>query len=392
MNKPKLIRITTVPSSLSILLKGQMKYMSNNGFNVIAVSSQDKELKDVEVGEGIKVFPVNMTRTISPIKDLKSLWELYLLLKKEKPDIVHTHSPKAGTLGMMAAWLAKVPVRIHTIAGLPLLEAKGLKRKLLNLVEKLTYSFATMIYPNSYALREIILQNNYTHPDKLKVIGNGSSNGINTSVFDPKLFSDDDRVKLRNKLGIKQEDYVFLFVGRVVTDKGVNELVKVFNDLYNKMPLNEKPHLVIVGEGEPDLDPLLPEIQKTIETNPNIHSVGFKFDVRPYFVIADLFVFPSYREGFPNVVMQTAAMQLNAVVSDINGCNEIISDGDNGWIVPPKNMEELKKLMKWCMENREESKNMGIVGREQIKQKYEKEYVWHEILKEYNYLLSRNIN
>src|SRR5690625_2680098 len=175
MARVKLIRITTVPISFRVLLKGQLRFMKENGFEVTAVSSPGDELTAVAAEEGVPVKSVPMTRTISPFKDLQALWQLYRFLKKEKPDIVHTHTPKAGILGMLAARLARVPVRMHTVAGLPLLETTGIKRKILNRVEKITCSCATRIYPNSKGLYEIILQNRFAPEKKLNIIGNGSS-------------------------------------------------------------------------------------------------------------------------------------------------------------------------------------------------------------------------
>jgi len=176
------MRITTVPISLKNLLKGQLKYMSSF-YNIIGISSSGNEIKDIEKEEGIRVIEIEMTRSITPLKDLISVYKLYKTFRKEKPFIVHTHTPKAGTVGMIASKLAGVPHRLHTIAGLPLLEATGLKRWLLNTVEKITYACATKIYPNSFGLKNIILSNNFTKPNKLKVIGNGSSNGIDVDYF-----------------------------------------------------------------------------------------------------------------------------------------------------------------------------------------------------------------
>ncbi len=226
----KIIRITTVPSSLLGLLTGQLKFMSNY-YNVIGVSSSGDKLKQVRENEGIETYSIDMTRSISPFKDLIATYKLYKFLKKEKPDIVHTHTPKAGTLGMIAAKFAGVPHRLHTIAGLPLLEAGGLKRRLLNTVEKITYSCATLILPNSHGLEGIIIKNSFTKPSKLNVIGKGSSNGIDTSHFDTKLVSKETRTELRKELKIKDSDTVFVFIGRMVKDKGINELVSAFNAL-----------------------------------------------------------------------------------------------------------------------------------------------------------------
>ena len=231
MTKPKLIRITTVPISLKTLLKGQHRFMSENGFEVIGVSSSGKDLQDVERNETIRVAVLEMTRTISPISDLKSLWEFYTLCKRERPTIVHSHTPKAGIVGMLGAKLAGVPIRLHTVAGLPLMEATGMKRKILDFVEKITYRCATKVYPNSRGLYDFILANNYTEKEKLQVIANGSSNGIDTTYFDSDIIPVTQRRELELQLGIQPYDFVFVFVGRLVGDKGINELISGFTHL-----------------------------------------------------------------------------------------------------------------------------------------------------------------
>mgnify|MGYP000058903701 CR=1 FL=1 len=228
--KPKIIRITTVPISLDKLIEGQMAFM-NDYYEVIAVSSDIENLRKVGLKEGVRTFSLEMTRKITPLKDIKATYKLYRFLKKEKPFIVHTHTPKAGIVGMLASYLAKVPCRLHTVAGLPLLETAGIKRKILNIVEKLTYACATKVYPNSYGLEDIILQNNFTKEKKLKVIGNGSSNGINTEYFKTNLFSEKQKKKLKRELNINETDFVFIFVGRIVGDKGINELIAAFEKL-----------------------------------------------------------------------------------------------------------------------------------------------------------------
>lgn len=173
MSKPKLIRITTVPLSLKVLLKGQHRFMSQNNFEVIGVSSSGEQLYEVEKEEGIRVEVLEMTRTISPVKDLKAFYQFYKWCKKEKPVMVHSHTPKAGIVGMLGAKLAGVPIRLHTVAGLPLMEATGTKRKVLDFVEKVTYASATKVYPNSKGLYDFIVANRLTSPSKLKMIGGG---------------------------------------------------------------------------------------------------------------------------------------------------------------------------------------------------------------------------
>lgn len=378
MSNPKLIRITTVPVSLKTLLKGQLRFMKEKGFEVIGVSSSGEALQEVEENEGIRVQAIEMTRKITPIQDLVSLWKIYQFLRKEKPQIVHTHTPKAGILGMLAAYLAGVPHRLHTVAGLPLMEAQGNKRKLLDFVEKLTYAAATQVYPNSKGLYDFILKNKYTAPSKLKVLGKGSSNGIDTAHFRPDCISEQEKTQLKETLGIEPGDFVFVFVGRLVGDKGINELVSAFAAL--KAP-NSK--LLLVGPFEAELDPLESETLEEINSNPHILAVGFQKEVRPYFAISDCLVFPSYREGFPNVVMQAGAMGLSAIVSDINGCNEIIVDGKNGRIIPVKEAKALASAMKRMMEDKVGHKALKENSVSMIASRYEQTLVWNALLEEY---------
>ncbi|WP_286483381.1 glycosyltransferase family 4 protein [Empedobacter sp. 225-1] len=405
----KLIRITTVPISLKTLLKGQHHFMSKKGYEVMGVSSNGQELQDVNKEEGIDVIGLEMTRTISPIKDIKSLWNFYKLCKKEKPVIVHSHTPKAGIVGMLGAKLAGVPIRLHTVAGLPLMEATGTKRKVLDVVEKLTYSSATKVYPNSQGLYDFILQNKYTSADKLKVIGEGSSNGIDTNHFSPIQISEEQTEKLKKELNIQTEDFVFVFVGRLVGDKGINELVDAFQKLgtgnqesetlvsnHNSQLSNPKslvsskvPKLLLVGPLETELDPLKEETLNEIKTNPNIISVGFQKDVRPYFAISNALVFPSYREGFPNVVMQAGAMELPSIVSDINGCNEIIAEGENGTIIPVKNVEAISTAMQKLIEDKAYYLSLKNNARPMIQARYEQSVVWNALLDEYNMLIKK---
>ncbi|KAF2334232.1 glycosyltransferase family 4 protein [Flavobacterium ginsenosidimutans] len=377
MNMKKIIRITTVPISLKILLKGQPKFMSSY-YEVLGISSGGQELLDVSTDEGIRVLPVEMTRTISPLKDLKSLYILYRILKKEKPFIVHTHTPKAGIIGMLASKLVGVPNRLHTVAGLPLMEATGNKRRLLDFVEKMTYKCATKVYPNSNELYHFILKNNYAKSDKLKVLGNGSSNGINTSFFDPNVVSETDRQKLKSTLNISDEDFVYVFVGRLVGDKGINELVKAFTQISEK---NVK--LLLVGPLESDLDKLETQVLKTIESNDKIISTGYQKDVRTYLSISDALVFPSYREGFPNVVLQAGAMGLPSIVTNINGCNEIIVKDINGTIISVKNMQMLYDAMMKFYLDKNYFLKLKSNARQMITSRYEQNVIWNAILSEY---------
>lgn len=386
MSKPRLIRITTVPISLEKLLEGQLEYMQKH-FKVTAISAEQEKLQALREMNGYNTYHIEMTRQITPFADLKAVYKLYQYLKNENPKIVHTHTPKAGIVGMMAAWMAGVPNRLHTVAGLPLMEATGKKRSLLNFVEKLTYRFATQVYPNSQGLYDFILQKKFTSPSKLKIIGQGSSNGIDIEYFDPAVFKA-ARISLRQELNIPQDSFVFVFVGRLVGDKGINELVAAFQNLNGPLA-NLHSQLLLVGPLETELDPLKPETLKAVEHNPNIHAVGYQADVRPYLAAADALVFPSYREGFPNVVMQAGAMGLPSIVSDINGCNEIILPGKNGIIIPPKNIKALQQAMLDLASDVDLYDSLKVNAREMIVSRYSRQEVWDALLAEYKLLLGR---
>ncbi|QIE58271.1 glycosyltransferase family 4 protein [Rasiella rasia] len=386
MSREKLIRITTIPLSLEKLLEGQLGYMQQF-FDVTGIAAEKERLEKYGANEGVATHHIALTREITPIKDLKAVYKLYTFLRKERPAIVHTHTPKAGIVGMMAAYFARVPNRLHTVAGLPLLEASGFKRIVLNAVEKLTYRFATGVYPNSNGLRQIIIEENFTSPTKLKVLGQGSSNGIDTSYFSSEIFTESQNIQKRKELNIPDDDFVFVFVGRIVRDKGINELVEAFARVQRKHP---NCTLLLVGPFEDDLDPVSEETRTTINTHQKIITVGYQADVRPFFAISNALVFPSYREGFPNVVMQAGAMGLPAIVSNINGCNEIISESVNGFIVEPKQITPLENAMTTVLTDKAKYKTLQSNVRAEIVSRYERKHMWQLLHQEYKELLKKN--
>jgi glycosyltransferase involved in cell wall biosynthesis len=374
----KLIRITTVPLSLDKLLEGQLRYMAAH-YQVVAVSSEASYLKCVAEREGVRYHAVSMTRKITPFQDLKAVYQLYRFFRKEKPFIVHTHTPKAGLVGMLAARLAGVPHRLHTVAGLPLLEATGIKHLILNSVERLTAFCATKLYPNSKALCHIMIQKRLAPAKKLNVIGTGSSNGIATAHFSRHHFSSETLAELRDTIGLTSA-FIFIFVGRLVADKGINELVAAFKALHEK---GIECQLLLVGPLESELDPLYATTLELIDQHPHIFTIGYQIDVRPYFALADALVFPSYREGFPNAVLQAGAMELPSIVSDINGCNEIIEHGVNGLIVPVKTVQPLFDAMYTLVTDVNLRNQMQVNARSSITQRYEQQVIWEAILEEY---------
>ena len=384
--KPRLLRITTVPISLHLLLKGQPQFMMKNGFEVLSVSADGRELQAIK-NAGIPHHIINLTRKISPLADSIALWKMIQLIKSFKPDIVHTHTPKAGLIGMIAAWICRVPIKLHTVAGLPVMEATGMKKFVLILTEKITCFCANNVYPNSNGLMDYMTNNFKSFTNKFKVLGKGSTNGINTNYYSltPEISALAD--VLKSKHNIQPSDFVFCFIGRLVGDKGINELINVFDVLskYNSCKL------LLVGMQEPDLDPLSQNCLEIIQNNPNVIDLGYQDDVRIALAASNAFVFPSYREGFPNVVMQAQSMGVPCIVSDINGCNELVTHNVSGLIVPVKNESALQGAMDIFINDTKKCKTFASIARENILQHYEQSQVWNYILTEYKDMLMKSL-
>lgn len=364
----KIFRITTVPQTINIFCKGLLKELSQEGYKVVAVSSPGKPLDEIAEREGVRAIAVPMERHIFPIKDLKSLWNMWRVMRREKPDMVHSMTPKAGMISMAAAWLARVPIRIHTFTGLVFPTSTGLKRRILMATDWLTCACATHIIPEGEGVKADLLNNHITKKN-LKVLGHGNVRGIDMDYYNPEFF-------------VNQKDdskFTFIFIGRLVGDKGINELVEAFVRINDEHPHTK---LVLVGPEEQQLDPIKQETKAEIERNSAISAVGSQKDVRPFYATADALVFPSYREGFPNVVIEAGAMGLPSIVTNINGSREIIIEGDNGTIIPPKDAEALYKAMKRFVENPEDVKRMAKKARSLIASRYEQSYV-RQCLKEF---------
>jgi glycosyltransferase involved in cell wall biosynthesis len=387
VDKVKLFRITTIPFSLSILLKGQLHFF-NQYYDVTAIASDiDKETwKIVAEREKVNCHPIHLERDISLYKDVQSLVLLYCFFKKEKPFIVHANTPKASLLSMFAACWARVPHRIYTVTGLRFEAETGIKRKILIVMEKIACWAATKVIPEGQGVKNTLIKNKITKKE-LRIIANGNINGIDTDYFALSHYPNEENISLKNQLNIHPNDIVFCFVGRLVKDKGINELVRAFMEVNEQYPQTK---LLLVGPFERELDPLFPEAEIAIQENPNIISVGFQPDVRPYLAISDVFVFPSYREGFPNVVMQAGAMELPSIVTDINGCNEIIEEGVNGLIIPSKNEEQLKEKMMLLIEDKDLRNHLKQYAREMITSRYEQKMLWNALLEEYRRLETQN--
>jgi len=343
MRKINLIRVTTIPISLEVLLKGQLKYL-NNFYRVIAVSSGGEKLKIVNEREGVDTHVVEMEREISVLKDCRSLLKMITLFKKLKPEIVHANTPKASLISMVAAWICNVPHRIYTVTGLRFETATGIKREILIWMEMLTCSCANTVVAESNGVKRILKQNNICKK-RTHIIGSGNINGIDEDYWDPLSLDKNSNLSIRNKLQIQNSTFIFIFIGRLVPDKGITELITAFTKIKN-----QDCKLLIIGEQEQSFRLLDANVIKEFENNSNIISVGYQSDVRQYLAISHALVLPSYREGFPNVILQAGAMGLPCIATKVNGVEDII-DNNNGIIIDKKDVLGLNRAMIYMMKN-----------------------------------------
>lgn len=387
MQPKKLIRITTVPMALRYLLPGQPQFMQQNGFDVLMISADGPELADVVKNEGCRHIIVPMTRKITPLQDVKCLWQLIKIFKKEKPDIVHTHTPKAGLLGMLAAKLCGIKVRIHTVAGMPLMVEKGFKLKLLTFIEKLTYWAANHVWPNSQSLYNYITAHKFTKPTKLNIICKGSTNGINLARFNKNVLTSEGTAAVKQQINYNAQNTYLLCIGRLVADKGIIELVHVFTKLQQQ---HAQLRLVLVGDFEQELDPLPVDVLEQIKSNAAIIHITWTQQVECFMHVADYFVFPSHREGFPNVLLQAGVMQCPIICSRIPGNVDIVSHEQTGLIFNTSNEDQMQQQIEYAITHTEKMKTMATTLHTIVNENYRRENIWQNMLATYNELLHLN--
>ena len=368
----KIIIISTVPISLAFLIKGLPKHLSKF-YDVKLVSSSSPLNSEISRYEGIKIKAIEMTRQITPIQDLKALYKLYKYISYENPNIVYTFTPKAGLLGMAASFLTRVPVRIHNVVGLPMMEANGVKLILLKFIERLTYFLSTKVFCNSFGLQKYINNNLTSLP--ITVVGQGSINGVDTEYFKNK-HNKEEELEVKNTYNISKDDFVITFIGRLVKDKGINELVESFIILLKKYP-NLK--LLLVGVYEDNLYKIDKETKQLINESNAIITAGFQQDTRKFLSITDLFTLPSYREGLSNALIEAGSFGVPLLATDIIGNNEVIQNNVTGVLVKMKDVSSLTNGIEKFITDKKFYSYIKNNVRGEIIKKYNQNYFWKEL-------------
>ncbi|HMU46639.1 MAG TPA: glycosyltransferase family 4 protein [Chitinophagaceae bacterium] len=381
----KLVRVTTAPISLNVLLPGQMRFMQEHGYEVVMVSSDGPELKMVKEREGCRHHIIPMTRRMTPLGDIRCLWLLYRFFKKEKPDIVHSHTPKAGLLAMLAAKFAGVKLRIHTVAGLRFVTTKGFSRFLLTRMEKLTGRAATHVWPNSFSLEKYIKKHKLVRAKKLEVIGKGSSNGVNLLRYSISALQKNKLDEVKQKIKYEERLVYFLSVGRIVHDKGMDELLEAFIHIYLDNP---DTRLILVGSFEDEVDPVNSKTRGLIHSHPGVIMAGWSDVAEYYMSLSFALIHPSHREGLPNVILQAGAMSCPVICSNIDGNIDIIEHMKTGLIFEVNSDKDLFSKMDFALKNKEEIKRFASALRKQVEEFYDQPVLHNLLLQRYDELLS----
>lgn len=377
-----LVHITTVPLSLSFVAN-QIPFMQDRGFDVHAISSPGRYLNDLERELDVTTWTIGMSRNITPGRDLRAQAQLIDRIRRIRPDIVHAHTPKAGLLGMVAATACQVPVRLYHMRGLLISTAQGRRRALLAAAETTSCHLAHRVICQSESLRNLAIAEQLVEPWASTVLASGG-NGVDSAHFDPVRW-ESAGVETRGLLCIPEDALVVGFVGRLVGDKGVNELAQAWQKVRERF---ENAHMVVVGPFE-DRDPIDPRTRRLLEHDERVHLIGFTRDTARYYATMDVLALPTYREGFPNVPMEAASMAIPVVATRVVGCIDAVEDGITGTLIPARDPWALELALSAYLESPARRERHGQAARQRVLAEFQPERVTRALYELYQDELAR---
>ncbi len=381
----KLARVSASPYFVASQLPAQLDAIVCSGIEVTVISSDGPELEKLRLGASPpRIITIEIARSISVIKDIRALWMLFRLFRREHFDIVHSTNPKAGLLTAIAGILAGVPVRLHTFTGQPWVNLQGPMRVLAHLSDSLVARLNTHCYADSQSQRQFLVDRHVVLPEWVSVIGAGSIAGVDLVRFNAGRFTDQDRIQVRRNLGIPLDAPVLLFVGRITADKGVSELLAAFQEIKKT---GSSAHLVFVGPFDTERGG--GEITRTdIDALPDTHLVGYTGQPEVYMAIADILCLPSYREGFGTVVIEAAAMGIPTVGTDIYGLSDAVVNEETGILVPPRDSTALGQALSSLLKDLLRCRAMGNAARCRVEQLFDAKKINEGVILEYRRLFS----
>lgn len=380
-----LVHITTVPQSLAFVT-GQVGYMKARGFEIIGLSSPGELLTSFAEREKVPVHAVEMPRRITPWRDILALLKLTLVLRRIRPQIVHAHTPKGGLLGILSAWIVRTPVRIYHMRGLPFTTATGWRRWLLMWSERISCGLADQVLCVSSSVRQLAVDSRLCRPEKIAVLASGSGNGVDASQkFNDSNISPSLREETRRRCNIPPDALVLGFIGRIVRDKGIIELAGAWKELRKEFP---DLHLLLVGPHEQQ-DPIPAEIDRTLHGDPRVHFLGEVSNTPPLYAVMDVLALPTYREGFPNVLLEAAGMKVPVVATRVTGCTDAVLDGVTGLLIPPCDVACLAEAVRTYLHDRELRRRHGAAARDWVLREFRPEGIWQAVYEQYLKLLKK---
>src|SRR5690554_410531 len=385
--KYKVVHMVTVAESVG-LMKGQLGYLKNAGFDVIVISSPGERLYRAGWEENVNIKAIKMERTISPFKDLISLFKILGFFAELKPQICNAGTPKAGLLGMIAAWFTRVPFRIYTIRGLAFEGESGFKRKLLMFTEKVACACAHKVICISPSIEKVALNLKLTTKDEAIVFGEGSSNGLQLEKYEYNEIIDRKVKEIKNKYCLEAYGFIVGYVGRINNSKGIKELIEAFEILQKEYP---NIALLLVGRKEKK-DPIDEKVEEKIANNPNIFEIGHVSDPIPYYYVMDILAFPTYREGFGNVSIEAQATGTPVVTTNVTGAVDTIINNETGILVAVKDVTGLKNAIEKFIKNPKLIREMGKKGKERAFEKFDSRIIWESLERLYTENISSNQN
>ena len=378
--------VTTIPATQHHFLRGQNRYLLERGFEIHAISSPGADLDNLAERDHVVPHPVPIARTISPIQDCVTLWRLFRVFRKIQPHIAHVSTSKAALLGSVAAYAAGVPIRIFCMRGSITESASGVRRKVYRWVERLTARFCNHTICVSDSLLRFARSESILTSTGGMVPAHGMSNGIDVQTFTPDAGGAAWRRSLPGSLAALAHDssaVVIGYVGRLGRDKGIEDLAAAWTNIRAEFV---NAHLLLVGPWEKE-NPVSAEVRSIFEADGRVHLTGNVTSVEPLYRVMSLFVFPSWREGFPNAPMEAAAMGLPVVATRVVGCVDAVENGTTGLLVPPRDGRALANAMRVYLNSAELRREHGQAGRGRVLRDFRQEGIWEALYQEYVWLL-----
>ena len=380
--KRRVAHVTTVDLSLRYLLLNQLKRIQGEGYEVFAISADGADVPMVEA-TGIRHFAVPMTRRITPFADLRCLWELVRIMRRERFDVVHTHTPKAGLLGQLAARIAGVPIVANTLHGFYFHDdMKPVPRRFYIWMERVAAKCSDTILSQNREDMATAIAERIASPEQLKWLGNG----IDVARFDRRSISESSLEDLRHEIDIDPNAPVIGFVGRLVEEKGILDLLQAAGPVIQAIPTAQ--FLIVGPHDEEKPDALRPEVAERYGVAANCRFVGMRNDMPELYALMDVLVLPSYREGFPRAPMEASAMGVPALVTDIRGCREAVQHGENGLRFPVGDSDALARALIELLGDETRRAEMGVAGRRMAEERFDEQKVFDRVLSEYERLLA----